>query len=294
MSLGFYSYGECKLNKDSLYIKYYITNKCNFSCDYCYRKEFSYRDEEPSYNDIDTMIEHLQGNNIDTFCFIGGEPSISDKIFYSIDKVFEHLYCKNVIIYSNAYNVSFFQKLKELYFEKNISLFLTYHPKYADKVFYNYEIIYNLFPNNTAIRCMLDMRYIDNINRFFDYYNNYNITTGFIFDSFKEKSILNCIKNKYFNKDLLSSINKDYTLFSLINDNLLVKYYGSLCYNNCIDIFPNGNMKYESCCNEQLDNIYMNHYTHKPSYIQCNNKYIYCNYMCNHRYHEKNGDVYEE
>jgi uncharacterized radical SAM superfamily Fe-S cluster-containing enzyme len=124
MSLGFYFYGECKLNKDSLYIKYYITNKCNFSCDYCYRKEFSYRDEEPSYNDIDTMIEHLQGNNIDTFCFIGGEPSISDKIFYSIDKVFEHLYCKNVIIYSNAYNVSFFQKLKELYSDEHLLEFL--------------------------------------------------------------------------------------------------------------------------------------------------------------------------
>ncbi|HPP87787.1 MAG TPA: radical SAM protein [bacterium] len=102
--LFFLSLIKCRLFKihKPLYVYWFITNKCNLKCEYCYGRFYENSENELSTDELLTLADLLVENGMRRVTLLGGEPFIRSDINLLVDK----LYSKNVsiLILSNGYN----------------------------------------------------------------------------------------------------------------------------------------------------------------------------------------------
>ena len=257
------------IDKTILNPLYYITNKCNFNCDYCCNKTVREKMKyEPTKKDIDTLLNNLTQNyKINTFSIYGGEPSISENTFYLIDKL-NDIKCKEIKILTNGYNNSFFKKLKDNYDISNIYIYYTLHLKqysneYLNNLFYIKENFYK-----TKFSILLDKRYRKILYNFFPIWKEHFSYDDTYFQVIRLKSkvwtdTFNLQTNEYSDIYFLQEFCKTYKinikdLFSF--KNVPDEYKNKLCCNNFIRIGSDGLFTdYQgSCFSNNLDkrNLY--------------------------------------
>lgn len=228
---------------------YYITNKCNFNCDYCcnkqVRKNMNY---EPTKKDIDTLLNNLTQNYmINTFSIYGGEPTISENIFYLIDKL-NMINCKEIKILTNASTYSFFKNLKDNYDTSKIYIYYTLHlKKYSEEYLNNLFFIKENF-NKTRFSIILDKRYKKNLYDFYHIWKKHFSydDTYFQVIRLKAKGWTNTFSlqtNEYSDIHFLQEFCKVYKIN--IKDlfyfkNVPDEYKNKLCCNNFIRIGNDG------------------------------------------------------
>ena len=123
-----------------------ITNKCNFSCKFCYFEKGS---KTLTYNQIDLLIDYIKKNYIYEVDILGGEPllpAVKKKTKYLINYLLKIPSLKKIYISTNGYflDKSYYSYLNNDKIELSISLegpkkihdFLTGHKAY-DKVIKN-------------------------------------------------------------------------------------------------------------------------------------------------------------
>lgn len=260
--------------------RYYITNKCNFSCDYCFRKfRVGVSNYEPSMKDIDNMVINLNGITIQKLTILGGEPSLSDNTLYLIDSLIKQT--EKVQIITNGTNLSFFNELEPYKNNcKEVALQYSYHPQYDNTK--NVDKLMTMFPAS-KINVMLYEKYIDNIIQFIDRYKEHHLDLYVITNEKYVKTPVHLFVDLY----------KMYKFnFSRYYKHNIVNYTNKLCYNNVFFVESDGNIIEDSC---HLGTVKCNLYTesflskYKKYSIQCSNTYKLCN-MCDLHYHGEGDD----
>ena len=148
------------IDKNKLNVIYYLTNHCNFLCDYCCNKELRESIKyEPTKDDISNLIDNLKKYNIGTFLIYGGEPTISKNLFHLIEEIQSKTNYEEIKIITNASNMECIKKLVENYDISKFYMYATIHLKYFDEdVLTTLKYIRDNFPKFT-LAILLDKRY---------------------------------------------------------------------------------------------------------------------------------------
>ena len=143
------------MNKDALAISFYPTDKCNFSCEYCYRKNKKINGEA-TIEQLDTMFSNLSKYEIHSFTIFGGEPSLYKNINYLIDGIVEKLSCLNITIFTNGSNKKFLKDLSKHQYIDNVQVRISCHLEYYNLIKENLLEVYNLFhePQEFVAPCL--------------------------------------------------------------------------------------------------------------------------------------------
>ena len=271
------------MNKNALAISFYPTDKCNFSCKYCYRKNNKFK-EEASIQQLDTMFKNLSNYTIESFTIFGGEPSLYRHINYLIDGIIEKLQCYKITIFTNGSNKNFLIDLSKNKYINYIQVRISCHLEYYEAIKENLLDTYNLFPNITTTN-LIDAT---NRNKFYQYiedciyYNWKYYVTPIIDDNNNYKNSV------YWNESFANELKEKYNI--TYTNNFKHKFLLQKCYNNFMIINPDGSTQYTHChYNIKNTNIFQNNWLHKNQYIICKNPFgINCSTKCNNSYHEKN------
>lgn len=118
---------------------YFITNKCNANCSYCFVPHDNY---VMTKEDIDNLVVPEDGDNV----IYGGEPTLyPDLVEYLIQK----LNNKNVYLYTNGSNVSFLQTLKDVKIYVNYDAYKYVLHKNVEDIL-QYDWIFTMAPSNLS------------------------------------------------------------------------------------------------------------------------------------------------
>lgn len=276
---------------NKIVIKYYITDVCNFTCDYCCVKSRRYKNlYTPTKEDIDNLIKNLKLIHIEMIEIYGGEPTLNKHLCYFIEETHKQLNVKRYKIFTNGTGKKeVYEKIAELRDIYNISIeiLLSFHPKYSLKYIQNYNMINDLFHDNVKLKILLDLRYKDNINDFINsdihiqnkvicLMENSEMSSNNNFNVYDDIN-----KNLYHTKEeLIEFIKKyGYTLNDAVQITYANPYYKKRCTSNCITITSNGNINYDNCFSMENNryknfNIYENVFYYKNVQKICNNEYV--------------------
>lgn len=264
----------------SLNIDYYITERCNFSCEYCYRNEHKNETYEPTKDNIDKMLDNLKNYQIKYFTILGGEPSISNNTLYLIEKLSNVKYIR---IISNGSNKKFFNSLYNMNL-KNIILDISYHPYYNNQD----DMIYlkDLFKDNMRVKILLDSRYTNNI---IDFLSKYSLHKNDVFQTIDCKQTY-----KYTTIELYKLIHSKFNipLQELMYYNTVVdkQFRNKMCYNNYVIISKDGYASYPYCFKHKIRyNIYEDcEYVHN---VDCKQICTYTKMSCAPKCYEQSHDL---
>lgn len=119
---------------------YFITDKCNASCKYCFVDH--HKGFVLSRKEIDSIDAPEDGENI----IYGGEPTLyPDIVTYLLDK----LNYRNAHIYSNGYNTDFLKSISErVKITINYDAFLNTKGRDKVKEILDYNWVYTIAPSN--------------------------------------------------------------------------------------------------------------------------------------------------
>lgn len=295
---------------NKIVIKYYITDVCNFTCDYCCVKSRRYKNlYTPTKEDIDNLIKNLKLIHIEMIEIYGGEPTLNKHLCYFIEETHKQLNVKRYKIFTNGTGKKeVYEKIAELRDIYNISIeiLLSFHPKYSLEYIDNYHMINDLFHDDVKLKVLLDLRYKENIDTFLN--SGINITNKVIClmenselpnnnKSFDVEQNLN--ENIYHKskEELIEFLKKfNYT----IDDAITMTYYNpnhnKICNSNCLTITSTGYINYDGCFRDLSEryknfNVYKNMFYYKNIQKKCSNKYIINVPRCLQHLHENQTDI---
>lgn len=276
---------------------YYLTSRCNLNCDYCCnKKQRESMNYEPTKDDIDSLFYNLTQNyKIKKFFIYGGEPTITDNLFYVMEKL-TTLQCEEIRIFTNACNITRIKDLKEYFDTKNILIYQTLHPKNYSEEYIN-NILYIKENYNSQLAVILDKRYKNNIYKFLPIWKEhfYKDTLFQVvrLQAKKWSSTLSLETNEFSDIKFLQEFCKVYNMN--IKDLFSFKYVkeefkNKLCCNNFLRIGSDGFLtQYQGSCfsyNSDTRNLYDRYDDFKIDFevVKCNNiiqPYRLCD-VCTH------------
>jgi len=125
-------------NYEKVHFSWYLTNWCNYSCNYCSTKEMMVDEWQKSDSISKYKIVLAKLSNIDTdfeVDLFGGEPTLHPNIDEIIIKLKEIPRCKSIMIVTNlSRSVNFYKKFDSVEFA-NISIAGSCHPEYFNDAF---------------------------------------------------------------------------------------------------------------------------------------------------------------
>lgn len=220
---------------------YFITNKCNANCSYCFVPHDNY---VMSKEDIDNIIVPEEGDNV----IYGGEPTLYPEL---VEHLIRKLNNKNIYLYTNGSNVPFLQTLKNVRIYVNYDAYKYVLHKNVEDIL-QYDWIFTIAPSN--------LDYVVEV------YNDF-----LKYDKYAYLKIMSYYQNNslYWNEDTISKLNdtlsslyeiytdilintgKDYMPY-ILRDTLkrLLAYSSNQTLDvNCIrdNHFMNSNMKCKDC-----------------------------------------------
>lgn len=296
------------INYDELLkISIMLTNRCNYSCNYCISNIPNTKDKYDIKKEyLNLFFKHLKKSKFDKkfrVNFLGGEPTLYKDIYYVIDSILNN-YSETIlkILTNGSASVDYYNSLTNKY---NIKLDISYHPQYAnDQHFIDIiKMMKEKNNNNYLIDILLVYEYydkieafvnrlnteIDNCNIFYvllanvDYVNTkYNIFNKFIYSNSNlnsERYILTFEK-----KELILSL-CDVSSFNSNGRNI---FKGMQCdiynnqwniINNCITTICSNNKPYILLPNGI--NKFIDDYNKYSNGITCIKDYCNCDCMIN-------------
>ncbi|HKT65978.1 MAG TPA: radical SAM protein [Burkholderia sp.] len=70
-----------------LFVKWYITQRCNLRCTHCYLTDYT---KSPELSEIVPIIDHLGGRGVFGIVLIGGEPVVRNDLAEIVKRISEH------------------------------------------------------------------------------------------------------------------------------------------------------------------------------------------------------------
>lgn len=272
------------MNKDELSVSLYPTSKCNFSCDYCYMKDYHY-ENDMSIEQIDYMLKNLSKYKLHSFTIFGGEPSYYKNVYYLIDAISEH--CNDITIFTNGSNADFFDRLLSNKNIDNIHLRISCHPQYY-KTFIKENLInfYHKFKNITTTN-LLDATHKEEIYEYIEDSIKYG-WKYYLTPVINDNDTNEYMSGMYWDENFVTKLKTNYNINQNSN-NFNIKYLLHKCYNNFVTINPDGSTNYTQCHSHiKNNNIFLNDWTHKNIPVVCKKtKGIPCSKKCGLAYHEK-------
>ena len=210
-------YGQ-NYNINILNLDVYITNRCNFKCNYCYKGLSN--NQDITFKNCIKSINFIKSVNYTVIpCMLGGEPLLNIKTLNFLINEYNKL--KNVKYISVTTNGS--KTIKDV--DKNVKFIFSYHYQYYDKIKNTFLQNINYCINNN-IEYLISVQIDDNVkipNELLNYNlyvnpitnNKFNIK---IYDKFL--SIYN-INDKKFNEREIINLK----LNSFLNQKCYLRWY---------------------------------------------------------------------
>ena len=117
---------------------YFITNKCNASCPYCFVKHGNF---VTTKEDIDRIEVPLDGENV----IYGGEPTLYPEL---VDYLIEKLNHRDIVIYSNGSNLEYLKSLKDVRIVINYDAYRYNLQRDVDAIMPFDEWVFTIAPSN--------------------------------------------------------------------------------------------------------------------------------------------------
>lgn len=284
------------IDKTMLNVIYYLTNNCNYTCDYCCNKNVRAMCRyEPTKNDITHMIKLLSKYSIETFLVYGGEPTISNNLFHLIDCLNEYTTCKEIKITTNASNKKCFEYIVNNYDTDKFYIYATIHlQKYTTKLLDTLLYIKKHFKKFT-LAIIMDKRYRDVLYDFIPVWRENFTKEETFFQIVRDSSwgeTMGMHTNEFSDMKFLIEVSKklDINIHEFLDFKKVPQdFIGKKCCNNFIRIGANGVLtEYQGYCfDKSIDTrcLYtLDEYDYNFPIKVCNktyHPYIMCQY-CTH------------
>ena len=243
-----------KYNKNILNLDVYITNKCNFKCNYCYMNK---NNDDMSLLNAIKSVNFIKRCDLQVIpCLLGGEPLLNIKILnFLIDQYNKLKNVKHITITTNG-SID----IKKVSINNKVKFIFSYHYQYFDK--FKNQFLNNInYCINNKIPYLISIQYKDDIN--FNSLINYNLYVNPISNT-KTNS------KQYDNLMSLYQIKNGSNVYQLNERQIIQLKLNSFknwrCYLRWYNFNIDGTIT--AGCNNQI-----NYY---KDYIKCPNNYCSC------------------
>ncbi len=284
-------------------ITWFLTNYCNFECEYCMEKEYITNDKKLKDDEFIALnlfkLKNLEHNfNID---LTGGEPTYHDEFYNIINSLINMNNCKQITIITNfSKSISFWENIKK---SPKINIGASYHPKYSKDYINKILQISKRFKINPLINITNNKKEIEESKNIINTLIEHNISICYnpIISTATYKVEDNILENIDFLKiedrieikdenhsNLIPFKQKDIISNIYIKDiiqNKLNYFKGYYC--NILSFNIIKGLILNSCTNKRIHNIN----DEIKKYYKC--PHNICNCSMKFKYHKINKDIYE-